>query len=81
MFAQTFAEGVIGAVASFCDKPWVDPDRVVLLGLSAGGLAVTAAQAKRGEQVGARTIVGVQPKSRPRALQQLTAIRSLALAL
>jgi dienelactone hydrolase len=39
------AEDVIAAVASLRKQPWVDPDHVVLLGHSTGGLAVTAAAA------------------------------------
>jgi dienelactone hydrolase len=37
------AEDVTGAVASLRREPWVDPDRVVLLGYSTGGFAVSAA--------------------------------------
>jgi dienelactone hydrolase len=37
------AEDVIGAVATLRHEPWVDPDRIVLLGFSTGGLAVSAA--------------------------------------
>ncbi len=37
------AEDVTGAVAALRREPWVDPDRVVLLGYSTGGLAVSAA--------------------------------------
>lgn len=36
---------VIGAAAALRREPWVDPDRIVLLGFSTGGLAVTAAAA------------------------------------
>jgi dienelactone hydrolase len=39
------AEDISGAVATLRREPWVDPDRVVLLGYSTGGLAVTAAGA------------------------------------
>lgn len=39
------AEDVTGAVASLRREAWVDPDRVVLLGHSTGGLAVSAAGA------------------------------------
>jgi dienelactone hydrolase len=39
------AEDVTGAVATLRVQPWVDPDRVLLLGLSTGGFAVTAAAA------------------------------------
>jgi dienelactone hydrolase len=39
------AEDVVGAVAALRHEPWVDPDRVLLLGLSTGGFAVTAAAA------------------------------------
>jgi dienelactone hydrolase len=40
------AEDVIAAVASLRKEPWVDPDHIVLLGHSTGGLAVTAAAAE-----------------------------------
>jgi dienelactone hydrolase len=43
--AQTSAEDVTGAVSTLRREPWVDADRVVLLGLSTGGLAVTASAA------------------------------------
>lgn len=43
--ARISAEDVTGAVAALRDQPWVDPDRVLLLGYSTGGLAVTAAGA------------------------------------
>jgi dienelactone hydrolase len=39
------AEDVTGAVATLRGEPWVDPDRVLLLGHSTGGFAVTAAAA------------------------------------
>jgi dienelactone hydrolase len=39
------ARDVTGAVATLRGEPWVDPDRVVLLGHSTGGFAVTAAAA------------------------------------
>lgn len=39
------AEDITGAVATLRGEPWVDPDRVLLLGHSTGGLAVTAAAA------------------------------------
>lgn len=39
------AEDVTGAVAKLRGEPWVDPDRVLLLGHSTGGFAVTAAAA------------------------------------
>jgi dienelactone hydrolase len=39
------AEDVIGAVATLRGEPWVDPNRVLLLGHSTGGFAVTAAAA------------------------------------
>lgn len=39
------AEDVSGAVATLRKEPWVDPDRVLLLGHSTGGFAVTAAAA------------------------------------
>jgi dienelactone hydrolase len=41
------AEDVIAAVASLRKEPWVDPDHIVLLGHSTGGLAVTAAGAEK----------------------------------
>jgi len=40
------AEDVIAAVTTLRTEPWVDADHVVLLGLSTGGLAVTAAAAR-----------------------------------
>jgi dienelactone hydrolase len=43
--AKTSAEDVLGAVAALRGQPWVDFDRIVLLGQSTGGLAVTAAAA------------------------------------
>jgi len=43
--ARISAEDVLGAVAALRAEHWVDPDRVVLLGQSTGGLAVTAAAA------------------------------------
>jgi dipeptidyl aminopeptidase/acylaminoacyl peptidase len=39
------AEDVTGAVATLRGEPWVDPDRVLLLGHSTGGFAVAAAAA------------------------------------
>ena len=39
------AEDVTGALATLRGEPWVDPDRVVLMGHSTGGFAVTAAAA------------------------------------
>jgi dienelactone hydrolase len=39
------AEDVTGAVAALRREPWVDPGKVVLLGHSTGGFAVTAAAA------------------------------------
>ena len=39
------AEDVSGAVATLRKEPWVDPDRVLLLGHSTGGFAVTTAAA------------------------------------
>jgi dienelactone hydrolase len=39
------AEDINGAVASLRREPWVDPDRVVLLGISTGGFATVAAGA------------------------------------
>ena len=43
--ARVSAEDVIGAVAALRREAWVDPDRVLLLGVSTGGVAVTAAAA------------------------------------
>jgi dienelactone hydrolase len=43
--ARISAEDVVAAVDALRREPWVDPDRVVLLGLSTGGLAVVAAGA------------------------------------
>nr|WP_283949717.1 alpha/beta hydrolase [Limobrevibacterium gyesilva] len=43
--ARISAEDVTGAAAALRQEPWADPDRVVLLGLSTGGFAVTAAGA------------------------------------
>jgi pimeloyl-ACP methyl ester carboxylesterase len=43
--ARTAAEDVTGALATLRGEPWVDPDRVVLMGHSTGGFAVTAAAA------------------------------------
>jgi dienelactone hydrolase len=43
--ARISAEDVAGAVDALRREPWVDPDRVILLGLSTGGLAVAAAGA------------------------------------
>jgi dienelactone hydrolase len=42
---RTSGEDVAGAVAALGQEPWVDPDRVLLLGLSSGGFAATAAAA------------------------------------
>ena len=39
------AQDVLGAVTALRSEPWVDPGRVVLLGHSTGGVAVTAAAA------------------------------------
>ena len=39
------AEDLTGALATLRGEPWVDPDRVLLLGHSTGGFAVTAAAA------------------------------------
>ena len=39
------AEDVTGAVATLRGEPWVDPDRVLLLGHSTGGFAATTAAA------------------------------------
>jgi dienelactone hydrolase len=39
------AEDVLGAVAALRNQPWADPGRIVLLGQSTGGVAVTAAAA------------------------------------
>jgi hypothetical protein len=36
-------EDVAGSVAALRREPWVQPDRIVLLGFSSGGLAVSAA--------------------------------------
>ena len=43
--ARISAEDVLGAVAALRAEVWVDRDRIVLLGQSTGGLAVTAAAA------------------------------------
>lgn len=43
--ARISAEDVIGATAALARQPWVDPTRVILLGQSTGGVAVTAALA------------------------------------
>ena len=40
---RTSADDVYGALVSLRLQPWVDPDRIVLLGVSSGGLAVLAA--------------------------------------
>lgn len=45
------AEDVGGAVATLRGQPWVDPDRVLLLGHSTGGFAVTAAAANNSSGV------------------------------
>jgi dienelactone hydrolase len=42
---RTSAEDVIGAAEALRAEPWVDPNRIVLLGFSSGGFAVTAAAA------------------------------------
>lgn len=39
------AEDITGAVATLRGEPWADPDRVLLLGHSTGGFAITAAAA------------------------------------
>jgi pimeloyl-ACP methyl ester carboxylesterase len=43
--ARISAEDVAGAVAALRDEPWVDGNRVIMLGHSTGGLAVVAAGA------------------------------------
>jgi dienelactone hydrolase len=43
--AQISAEDILGAVAVLRAERWIDPNRIVLLGQSTGGLAVTAAAA------------------------------------
>ncbi|HEV2188786.1 MAG TPA: alpha/beta fold hydrolase [Stellaceae bacterium] len=43
--ATTSADDVLGTVAALRGEPWVDPSRIVLLGQSTGGLAVSAAAA------------------------------------
>ena len=43
--ARIAAEDVTGALATLRGEPWVDPDRVLLMGHSTGGFAVTAAVA------------------------------------
>ncbi|HZB91947.1 MAG TPA: CocE/NonD family hydrolase, partial [Stellaceae bacterium] len=43
--ARISAGDVTAAVSALRAEPWVDPHRIVLLGLSTGGLAVTAAAA------------------------------------
>jgi alpha-beta hydrolase superfamily lysophospholipase len=45
--ARISAEDVMAAVTSLRKESWVDPDHVVLLGHSTGGLAVTAAAAAK----------------------------------
>jgi dienelactone hydrolase len=45
------AEDITGALATLRREPWVDPDRVLLLGHSTGGFAVTAAAANNPEGV------------------------------
>ncbi len=52
--ARMSAEDVAAAVARLRQEPWADPSRVLLLGLSTGGLAVTAAAA-----AGVPGVVGV----------------------
>lgn len=39
-------DDVVAAIATLRTEPWIDPDHVLLLGLSTGGLAVTAADAR-----------------------------------
>jgi dienelactone hydrolase len=39
-------DDVIAAIATLRTEPWADPDHILLLGLSTGGLAVTAADAR-----------------------------------
>jgi dienelactone hydrolase len=48
---RTAAGDVIGALATLRRESWVDPDRILLLGLSTGGFAVTAAAANNPEGV------------------------------
>lgn len=43
--ARIAAEDVIGVLATLRGEPWVEPDRVLLMGHSTGGFAVTAAAA------------------------------------
>jgi dienelactone hydrolase len=42
---RSSGEDVVAAITALREEPWVDANRVVLLGLSTGGLAVTAAVA------------------------------------
>jgi dienelactone hydrolase len=48
---QIAAEDITGALAALRREVWVDPDRVLLLGHSTGGFAVTAAAANNPEGV------------------------------
>jgi len=43
---RSAGEDVTGAIATLRHEAWTDPDRVLLLGVSTGGVAVTAAAAK-----------------------------------
>lgn len=43
--ARIAAEDVTGALAALRAEPWVEPDRILLMGHSTGGFAVTAAAA------------------------------------
>ena len=43
--ARAAGEDVVAATAALRREPWVDPERVVLLGQSSGGMAVSAAAA------------------------------------
>jgi pimeloyl-ACP methyl ester carboxylesterase len=43
--ARIAAEDVTGALVALRSEPWVEPDQVVLMGHSTGGIAVTAAAA------------------------------------
>lgn len=52
--ARIAAEDVTGALAALRGEPWVEPDRVLLMGHSTGGFAVTAAAASN-----AAGVVGV----------------------
>ncbi len=44
--ARTSGQDVAAATATLRREPWADPDRVLLLGVSTGGVAVTAALAQ-----------------------------------